>query len=456
MCLAFGLALSPPAAAESLEQLASAARTESITAQTAALNERIARHQQGQATAWVLPRISVSDYYQARFLNTEPLDIDCDVTVDPGCMAFVLLGDQIASAVDIDRVHLQSLSMSASQPLISVDAVIGILRQKSAGRLSALRDVGDRERLLSEVASHYATLQYDLELRAIYARSLARAEEMEEVMTSRHAAGEATDLELAQAQSDRAAARLSYDQLVASLPAVVEEVALLTGREPLSSVRVCPFGAPPDRGEPLDVSGATSLEAGREQLRLDQLNRTSSRLAPVPSVTLLGGGQTAGEMAEDFGYDNWYAGGYLSMTLFNGLGTLHAARASTLTVQSSEMSLDYDRRSLELDDRQGASQLSDLAAQVEQVRVDVALAERDAEATRIRYLEGGEGSYEVVNMANKQLEASHRQLAMLQLAQLEGASLRWARAGHIEALLERLVATDSESAAAGRCEEVSR
>ena len=117
----------------------------------------------------------------------------------------------------------------------------------------------------------------------------------------------------------------------------------------------------------MSLESATRLESAELELRLDRLDRTSARLAVLPTLTVVSGLSYSGngidmaELSESFLFDSWSVGGNLSVTLFDGFGSYHARRSAAASLQKTEIDVENTRRSLLLDDQELALRLTELA-----------------------------------------------------------------------------------------------
>ncbi|MEM6929227.1 MAG: hypothetical protein AAF602_19970, partial [Myxococcota bacterium] len=80
----------------------------------------------------------------------------------------------------------------------------------------------------------------------------------------------------------------------------------------------------------------------------------------------------------------------------------------------------------------------------------LALQERQVEATRSRYFDGGDVSFDRYTQTRRQLEQQRLQSLALQRQQVRLTAQRWVVAGHVEALLDSLYAHERTIAEACR------
>jgi len=460
------LLFSPPTrAAPGFEDTVQGARAVSPTAQMGAEDLIMARHRFAQSIARLLPAISASDNYTYRYSNPDLYSFgddgsgeSCDPEADGLCLPFTVIDGQVTIP---DNSHSNSLSLSASLP-VSAAVITSAMQQKNSQELTELQVLSQEEQLIQQVVGLYGDLQYTVGALVMYEESLALARETLTAVAGEHAVGEATDLDRDQARLDVDDAALTITQINRALPLMLEEIALVSGQEDGDGASVCPFPEDVDTGQPLDISGATSLANALVQLDMDKLDRTSSRLDLLPSLTLMGGlswsgsGADPAEVSDNFIFNYWYVSGNLSMTLFDGFGGYHSRREAASSLRKTQLDVDYDQQSLDLDDRGLALDLLDLSEDIALTERSIALQEREVQASRALYFDGGQVPFDMYVQSRSLLEQLQLQLLSLRNQQQQLTTSRWASAGQIDALLSQLYDIERANAAAGRCRDLTR
>jgi outer membrane protein TolC len=444
------------AAAPGFEDTVRGARAVSPTAQMSAEDLIMARHRFAQAVARALPAVSISDSYTYRYNNPDRFssgeDSGCDPEVEPLCQIFTIVDGTLTLP---DNSQSNTLSLSGSLPISSV-VYTSAIQQRKAQQQTEVQVRSKEEQLIQQVVALFGDLQYTVAALEMYEASLALARETLEAVAGQQAVGESTELELAQAQLDVDDAALTITQIERALPLMLEEVALVSGRDPAAGATVCPLPGALRADDPLSIDEATSLASAALQVEMDRLDRTSARLDLLPSLTLLGGlswsgsGADLSEVQEAFIFNYWYVGGSLSMTLFDGLGGYHSRREAASGLRQSELDADYERETLSLDDRQSALDLLSLSEDIALAERSVALQAREVEAARALYLQGGQ-PFERYTQARDLYEQLQLQVLSLRRQQQQQAVARWVAAGQIDALLGRLYDIERGYLAADRC-----
>ena len=454
----------PATAAPGFEDTIQSARAVSPTAQMGEEDRIMARHRFAQSVARLFPAVSVSDNYTYRYSNPDLYSFgddgsseSCDPDVDGFCLPFTVIDGQITLP---DNSHSNSFTLSGTLP-VSATSITSVMQQKSSQELTELQVLSQEEQLVQQTVGLYGDLQYTVGALVMYEESLALARETLTAVEGEHAVGEATDLDRDQARLDVDDAALTITQIRRALPLMMADLALVSGLDDGEDLSVCPFPGDVDTGEALDISGATSLANAQVQLDMDQLDRTSSRLALLPSLTLMGGlswsgsGGNPGEVSDNFLFNYWYVSGNLSMTLFDGFAGYHGRREASSSLRKTQIDVDYDRLTLDLDDRALALDLMDLSEDIALTERSIALQEREVEASRALYFDGGQTSFDMYVQSRSLLEQLELQLLSLLRQQQQLTTSRWTSAGQLDVLLRQLYDIEHANAAAGRCRDLS-
>ena len=447
--------------ATTLEESIEFALRQSPTAQMGEEDLAMARHRMGTSVSRLLPSLSLSERQTYRYNNPEKYNYsfhygggECVPTPETPCLPYVVVDGQLMVP---EAVMSNSLSLSMVQP-VAASSVVGVLQQQQGKNLTVLKVRGDSEQLVGQLVNSYTELQYQAALQDILEGSLALAQEMAHAVQGMHAVGESTDLDVDKALLDVDEAQTNLDQLHRALPLYIEEHALLSGLDKDEPIRVCPFLRDPDRGEDLQVEEATKLEMLRTQVKVDRLNRTSSQLSLLPTLYLMGGMTYSGAgedldtvRASFYTYDSWYVGGMVSVSLFEGMGRYHSYRSAVSSLRKSRLELETEQSQLDLDDRQMALKLADLAEDEALARRSVDLAERNVVAVRSVYLDGGQTNFESYTQARKNVEYQQQHRLLLQRQQVQTMTMRWLNAGYADALLGRLYLEERQHADNRQC-----
>lgn len=463
VCFLFSQTLTAQADAQTFEETVRAARLGSPTAQMGQEDLTMARHRVGQSVARLMPQVSLSDTFTYRENNPEKYTfsiqdyIDCDEEQSILCLPFAITDGQITLP---GNAYSNILSLSGGLP-ISSSSITGLLQQRLASEMTHIQVDSQDERLVIDLVSEYAELQYTVGSLIMYEESLSLATETLRAVEGQHAIGEATLLDLDRAQLEVDEAARSIAQIERALPGTLERLDLLSGGLPEGTIRVCPFSENIDTGDPLSLESANRLAAAETDLRMDKLRRTSARLGTLPTLTVVGGLSYSGngadmtELNESFMYDNWYVGGNLSMTLFDGFGSHHARRGAVASTRKSTIDVENTRRSMQLDDQELALKLKDTAEDMVLSARAVSLQEREVAATRSTYFDSGDTTFDVYTRSRSLLEQLRLQHLLLQRQQVQLTAQRWVAAGQVEPLLDQLYARERSHAAAVTCRVVS-
>lgn len=447
----------------SFEDTVRRARASSLTAQMGEEDLTMARHRMGQSVARLMPQISASDMHTYRYNNPDKYtfsldsEVDCDEEFSVLCLPFAITDGQITLP---DNSLSNIFSLSGALP-VSSTSITGVLQQRLLGQMTHIQVGAQDERLVLDLVSQYAELQYTVGALVMYEESLALSEETLQAVQGKLRAGTATDLDLAQAELDVDEAALAIAQIERALPTAMERLELLSGQPAAAGVRVCPFAEDVDTGTALDLEAATTLAQAETELRLDRLGRTSARLGALPTLTVMGGlsysgnGADLDELTESFIFDNWYVGGSLSMTLFDGFGSHHSRREAAASLRKTELDVENTRRDLTLDDQELALELTELAEDLQLSSRALDLQAREVDAQRALYFESGETSFDLYTQSRSLLEQQRLQHLALQRQQLQLTAQRWVTAGQVEALLGQLFAREDAHAAAASCRAIS-
>lgn len=454
-----------PSHAATFADLVDATRTTSTTAQVVALDERASRADVASSVSRVLPMVSLSDSLtwtaldEDRFVREGETLEECEARLGRVCEQLLNLGGSFT--IPGETVN-HNLSLLGTQTLWNTRAVLGVAQAGTRRRLADTQGQMRMDQAAAQLVQAYVELQAAVETLRLARDASQVADEAFAATSVAHASGDATDLDRDLAELAVAEAQLDVQQAERALPLVLDRLWETAGTPDETTQRVCPLMEVTDRGGPLDLDGAPSLEAAREQARLDRQGRAEARLAFLPSLSAVGGasfagrGEDVGASFEDFGQNYWFAGATASWTLLSGGSRVIDARSSTLSVQRSELTLDQEAREVALGDAESASALRDLADDLDLQRRQLALQARQVAATESKYRDGGRATLDQVLQARRALTTLQKQVVTTQAHQVLTLSRRWIDAGLSADLLLTLDAADQSFAATGRCTEVTR
>jgi len=435
------------------------------TAQIVALQDRLARQRVGLSVSRLLPTISLSERVSAQFIDEdrytslEQTAEECEAERGQPCDVLLLLDGYITLP---DQTWSNSLRLTLRQPLLDLGAIHGVHQQEQQRRIADLQGRLQMEGEILELVQAYTDLQYDVQRLELQRRSAELSEETLGVVQTRHGIGEATTLELDQAQLDLDQARLELAQAERSLPRTMATLWETAGEPAGGSLQVCPLMAVDDTGQPLELAGATRTELSSQQVVADRLAHADTVLSWMPTISLTGGlafsgsGATHDEMWKDMGFNYGYVTGSLSWTPFSGLSAYHRLRSAGYELQKGELEHDRDVRELALQDAELAADLLDLHEDALLLEQQVALKERSERSMSSRYADGGQVPYERELQSRSALENARMQLLTKRRQQVIAMAQRWVKAGQAEEFLDLLSAAEGEYASGGRCQELSR
>lgn len=450
-------------AAPSFEDTVRSARTSSPTAQMGEEDLTMARHRVGQSVARLMPQISASDTQTYRYNNPDKYtfgpdgEAECDPEQGQLCLPLAITDGQITLP---ENTLSNILSVSGALP-VSSGAITGVMQQRLAQQKTQIQVESQEEFLVLDLVNQYAELQYAVGALRMYEESLALAEETLRVVQGKHSAGEATALDLDQAGLDVDEAALAIAQIDRSMPTTLARLSLLSGEDLSPGVQICPFSDNIDTGGSIDLESSTRLTSAALDVRIDRLDRTSARLDVLPTFTVVGGlsysgnGANMDELFESFIFDNWYVGGNLSLTLFDGFSNRHSRRSAAASLRKTTIDAEQTRRSVELDDQELVLALRDLAESLALSERMLSLQDREVIASRAKYFESGDTTFEAYTRSRSTLEQLRLQHLALQRQQLQVTAQRWVSAGQVDALLDQLYALERAHAGAERCRVVS-
>ncbi len=417
----------------------------------------------GSSVSRNLPRISMSNRLNFRHNNPDAytyyIDIEsgeeCTDPESPTCLPIPIPVNIEESFTLPTESYSFSLNLTGYQPIFAPRQVLGAIKASRNLGMTRLRAERDEENLVMSLLIDYTTVQRSLEEEHIYRQSLEMARKMERIVATKLETGQATQLDYDQAVVDRMKAEQKLEQLIPERELDAALMAQDAGLEPGVSMQVCVLAGPPDPGDPLDLSDATSVKLLEQKVKVDKAGKTSAFAGYLPTVGAMGGlsfsgsGTNADEMKSDYMFDNWYVGGSLSWTLFDGFGRFHSSRSASVKLRQTRRDLENERAELRLNDEKYAQKLRYLAAQRDLMERSVALAERNATATMERY-EAGHATYDMVDMALNKLEQQRLQLLGIIQAQWTLTAYRGIGAGQEKVVVERFLAGQDLE----RCTEV--
>ncbi len=424
---------------------------------------KMSRARVGSSVARNLPRISMSNRLNYRHNNPDAytyyIDIEsgdeCTDPSAPNCLPIPIPINVEESFTLPEDAYSFSLNLTGYQPVFAPKQVLNAIKSARNLEMTRLRARRDEEHLVLSLLLDYTAVQHNLEEERVYRESVELARKMERIVAARLETGQATRLDYDQAVVDRQKDEQKLEQLGPQRELDAARMAQDAGLEPGAVLEVCVLTGPPDPGDPMDLSEATSVKMLEQKVKVDKAGKSSALAGYLPTVGAMGGlsfsgsGSTFDEMKNDYMFDNWYVGGSLSWTLFDGLGRFHNARSSSIKLAQTRRDLENERTTVRLDDEKYAQNLRHLAAQRALMESSVALAARNVEATMARY-EAGHATYDMVDMALNKLEQQRLQLLAIIQAQWTLTAYRGINAGQEAAVVDRFLAgRDPE-----RCTEV--
>ncbi len=423
----------------------------------------VSRARLGSSIARNLPRLSMSNRLNYRHNNPDAYTIyidiesgdECTDPSAPTCLPIPIPVNIEESFTLPTESYSFSLNFTGYQPVFAPRQVMSAVKASRNLEMTRLRAERDEENLVLSLLLDYTEVQHNVAEEDVYRRSLDLARKMERIVAAKLETGEATQLEYDQAVVDRMKAEQKLAQLVPERELQAAQMAQSAGLGEDSVLEVCVLSGEPDPGEPLDVSGASSIKLLEQKVKVDKAGKTSALTGYLPTLSAMGGlsfsgsGSTVDDMKTDYMFDNWYIGGTLSWTLFDGLGRYHGARSASIQLRQTRRDLENEREETRLTDERYAQKLSHLAAQRDLMERSVALAERNVTATMERY-EAGRATYDMVDMAMQKLEQQRLQLLGIVQAQWTLTAYRGISAGHEKAVVARFL----EARDPDRCTEV--
>lgn len=462
--LALGVLAAPRSHAATFAELADATLTTSTTAQVVALDVKASRAAVASSVSRVLPMVSVSDSLtwtaidSDRFQREGETAEECEARLGRVCEQLLNLGGSFT--IPGETVN-HTLSLLGTQTLWNTRAVLGIAQ---AGTRLRLADTQGRMRVdqaAAELVRAYVELQAAVETLRLSRDALQVAEEGLAATKAAHASGDATDLDRDLAELGVEQARVDVQQGERALPRILDRLWETAGTRHETTQRVCPLMEVTDHGAPLDLSGAPSLELARQQARLDRQTLSEARLSFLPSLSAVGGasyagrGEDVGASFDDFAQNYWFVGATASWTLLSGGSRAIDARSSAWSVQKSALTLEQDARDLALGDAESAETLRDQAEDIDLLRRQLFLQERQVGAIESKYRDGGRATLDQVLQARRAVTTLQKQIVATESQQVLTLTRRWMDAGRSAELLVTIEASDRGHAAAGRCTELT-
>ena len=458
------LAVTAPSAA-TFSDLVDGVQTTGTTAQVVALDAKTSQAAVGSAVSRVLPMVSLSDNLTWTTLNTERFQQDgetaeeCAERLGRVCEQLLTLGNSMT--IPGETVN-HSLSLMGTQTLWSAPSILGIAKAHTRRELSDTQGMLQLDKERSELVQTYVELQAAVENLALTRAMLAIADEDLTATQAARSVGDATDLDVDLAAFEVEKTRLDLTQAERAIPRSLDRLWDTAGRLGERTQRVCPMMEVTDRGGPLPLDAALSLELARLQEQLDRQDRTVARLAYLPTLAAVGGvswsgrGEDLTTSFDDFAQNSWFIGGTASWTLFSGGSRVFDNATSTRSVQSSVLERAQDERDLVLGDAEYAARLRDLADERDLLDRELDLQRRKLSATTSSYRDGGRAPLDQVLQGRRAVHQLEKQIVSTHQQQVLTATQRWIEAGRTPDMLAAMTASDRHHAAAGHCTELSR
>lgn len=463
--LALGLLAAPPAHAATFADLTDATLNTSTTAQVVELDSEVSRAEVASSVSRVLPMVSLSDSFTWTALNTDRFQQEgetaeeCEARVGRVCEQLLNLGGSFT--IPGETVN-HNLSIVGTQTFWNTRAVLGIAEAGTRRRLADTQGRMRMDRAVAELVQAYVELQAGAETLGLSRDALQVAEAHLAATKAAHALGDATDLDLDLAELDVEKTRVDVQQGERALPRTLDRLWETAGTRDQTRQRVCPLMEVSDRGGPLDLYNAPSLEMSRQAALLDRQNRSVARLSFLPSLSAVGGvsfsgrGEDAGASFDDFAHSYWFIGATASWTLLSGGSRVLDVRSSAWSVEQSALTLEQDARELALNDAEYVAALRDLAEDLDLLHRQLSLQKRQLAATESKYLDGGAVPLDQVLQARRAVTTLEKQIVATESQQVLTLTHRWIDAGRSAELIFTIDVSDRDHAAAGRCMELTR